>query len=141
MNGKKANTEFPLTLQNAGNYISSDFLSQLEGFEVAVSEDKKTVNVKTNRVKDEDAFLDEDENIINNKENPSNYIYAVKFFHLMYFLSFDKTEAETKLKEFNNGNDIGDFYLSTDPMNVHINKDLIKFNDETNQILKKRLTS
>lgn len=58
VNGKKANTVFPLTLQNAGNYISTDFLSQLEGFEVAVSEDNKTVNVTTNRVKDVDALLE-----------------------------------------------------------------------------------
>ncbi|KAA0966899.1 hypothetical protein FQ087_11990 [Sporosarcina sp. ANT_H38] len=50
VNGKKADTEFPLTLQNAGNYVSGEFLATLEGFEVEVSEDKKTVNVKTNRV-------------------------------------------------------------------------------------------
>lgn len=57
VNGKKADTEFPLTLKNAGNYISSDFLSSLEGFEVEVSEDKKTVNVTTNRVQDVSAFI------------------------------------------------------------------------------------
>ncbi|KAA0966898.1 hypothetical protein FQ087_11985 [Sporosarcina sp. ANT_H38] len=56
VNGKKVDTEFPLTLQNAGNYITSDFLATLEGFNVEVSEDKKTVNVKTNRV-DTAAFL------------------------------------------------------------------------------------
>ncbi len=56
VNGKKADTEFPLTLQNAGNYITSEFLATLEGFEVEVSEDEKTVNVTTNRV-DAAAFL------------------------------------------------------------------------------------
>ncbi|MBE1556643.1 DUF6612 family protein [Sporosarcina limicola] len=58
VNGKKADTEFPLTLRNAGNYISSEFLATLDGFEVKLSEDQKTVNVKTNRVKDVDAFLE-----------------------------------------------------------------------------------
>lgn len=58
VDGKKANTEFPLTLRNAGNYVSGEFLSQLAGFEVEVSEDQKTVNVTTNRVKDVDAFLE-----------------------------------------------------------------------------------
>lgn len=57
VNGKKANAEFPLTLKNAGNYVSGEFLSSLEGFEVEVSEDEKTVNIKTNRVQDVDAFL------------------------------------------------------------------------------------
>lgn len=58
VNGKKANTEFPLTLQNAGNYVSGEFLATIEGFDVEVSEDKKTVNVKTNRVQDVPAFLE-----------------------------------------------------------------------------------
>ncbi|WP_194841044.1 DUF6612 family protein [Sporosarcina cascadiensis] len=58
VNGKKANTEFPLTLQNAGNYVTGEFLSSLEGFQVEVTEDQKTVNVTTNRVKDVDAFLE-----------------------------------------------------------------------------------
>ena len=58
VNGKKADTEFPLTLQNAGNYVSGEFLATLEGFEVEVSEDKKTVNVTTNRVQDVPAFLE-----------------------------------------------------------------------------------
>ncbi|MEK3935601.1 DUF6612 family protein [Sporosarcina sp. FSL W7-1349] len=57
VNGEKANAEFPLTLKNAGNYISGEFLSSLEGFDVEVSEDEKTVNVTTNRVKDVEAFL------------------------------------------------------------------------------------
>ncbi|BAQ10081.1 copper amine oxidase domain protein [Bacillus sp. OxB-1] len=57
INGEKANAEFPLTLKNAGNYISGEFLSSLEGFDVEVSEDEKTVNVTTNRVKDVEAFL------------------------------------------------------------------------------------
>ena len=41
VNGKKVDTVFPLTLQNAGNYVTSEFLATLEGFEVEVSEDKK----------------------------------------------------------------------------------------------------
>ncbi|MFS0575637.1 DUF6612 family protein [Sporosarcina sp. 179-K 3D1 HS] len=57
VNGKKAATEFPLTLKNAGNYISGEFLASLEGFDVEISEDEKTVNVTTNRVQDVDAFL------------------------------------------------------------------------------------
>ena len=57
VNGEKADTEFPLTLKNAGNYISGEFLASLEGFEVEVSEDQKTVNVTTNRVQDVSAFL------------------------------------------------------------------------------------
>ena len=57
VNGKKADTQFPLTLQNYGNYISGEFLATLEGFEVEVSEDQKTVNVTTNRVEDVAAFL------------------------------------------------------------------------------------
>lgn len=56
VNGKKADTEFPLTLKNAGNYVTGEFLSSLEGFQVDVSEDQKTVNVTTNRVKDVDAL-------------------------------------------------------------------------------------
>ncbi|MER2090545.1 MAG: DUF6612 family protein, partial [Sporosarcina sp.] len=58
VNGKKADTEFPLTLKNAGNYVSGEFLSQLEGFKVEVSEDQKTVNITTNRVQDVDAFFE-----------------------------------------------------------------------------------
>jgi len=57
VNGKKANTEFPLTLKNAGNYVSGEFLATLEGFDVEVSEDQKAVNVTTNRVQDVAAFL------------------------------------------------------------------------------------
>lgn len=57
VDGKKADTEFPLTLQNAGNYVSGEFLATLEGFEVEVSEDQKTVTVTTNRVQDVAAFL------------------------------------------------------------------------------------
>ena len=59
VDGKKADTEFPLTLQNYGNYISGEFLATLEGFEVEVSEDQKTVNVTTNRLAEADvaAFL------------------------------------------------------------------------------------
>jgi len=57
VNGKKANTDFPLTLQNAGNYVSGEFLATLEGFDVEVSEDQKTVNVTTNRVQDVATFL------------------------------------------------------------------------------------
>lgn len=57
VNGEKAKTEFPLTLQNAGNYVSAEFLTTLEGFDVEVSEDQKTVNVTTNRVEDVAAFL------------------------------------------------------------------------------------
>ncbi|GEN82417.1 hypothetical protein SLU01_07290 [Sporosarcina luteola] len=56
VNGEATNEVFPLTLRNYGNYISSDFLNSLEGFEVTVSED--TVNVTTNRVQDVDAFLE-----------------------------------------------------------------------------------
>ena len=58
VDGKKVQTEFPLTLKNAGNYVSGEFLSTLEGFDVEVSEDKKTVNVTTNRVQDVDAFFE-----------------------------------------------------------------------------------
>ncbi|GKV65898.1 MULTISPECIES: DUF6612 family protein [unclassified Sporosarcina] len=58
VDGKKADTEFPLTLKNAGNYVTGEFLSSLEGFEVEVSEDQRTVNVTTNRVQDVDAFLE-----------------------------------------------------------------------------------
>lgn len=57
VDGKKADTEFPLTLQNAGNYVSGEFLATLEGFDVEVSEDQKTVTVTTNRVQDVAAFL------------------------------------------------------------------------------------
>lgn len=57
VNGKKADAVFPLTLQNAGNYVSGEFLATLEGFEVEVSEDQKTVNVTTNRVQDVAVFL------------------------------------------------------------------------------------
>lgn len=57
VNGEKADTEFPLTLKNAGNYVSGEFLASLEGFEVEVSEDQKTVNITTNRVQDVSAFL------------------------------------------------------------------------------------
>jgi len=59
VNGQKADTEFPLTLQNYGNYISGEFLATLEGFEVEVSEDQKTVNVTTNRLAEADvaAFI------------------------------------------------------------------------------------
>lgn len=58
VNGKAADEVFPLTLRNYGNYISSDFLDSLEGFDVTVSEDDNTVNVTTNRVQDIDAFLE-----------------------------------------------------------------------------------
>lgn len=57
VNGEKINTEFPLTLQNYGNYISGEFLATLDGFDVEVSENQKTVNVTTNRVEDVAAFL------------------------------------------------------------------------------------
>ena len=40
VDGKKAQTEFPLTLKNAGNYVSGEFLATLEGFDVEVSESK-----------------------------------------------------------------------------------------------------
>lgn len=58
VNGKATNEVFPLTLRNYGNYISTDFLDSLEGFDVTVSEDEQTVNVTTNRVQDVDAFLE-----------------------------------------------------------------------------------
>ncbi|QTD41748.1 DUF6612 family protein [Sporosarcina sp. Te-1] len=58
VNGTKADTTFPLTLKNYGNYVSGEFLSTLEGFEVEVSEDEQTVSVTTNRVKDLDKFLE-----------------------------------------------------------------------------------
>lgn len=58
VNGKKANTVFPLTLQNAGNYVSGTFLASLEGFDVKVAEDEKSVSVTTNRVQDVDKFLE-----------------------------------------------------------------------------------
>lgn len=58
VNGKKADTVFPLTLQNAGNYVSGTFLASLEGFDVKVAEDKKSVSVTTNRVLDVDKFLE-----------------------------------------------------------------------------------
>lgn len=58
VDGKKADTVFPLTLNNGGNYISDSFLSTLEGFEVSVSDDKKSVQVTTNRVKDVEGFLE-----------------------------------------------------------------------------------
>ncbi len=58
VNGKKADTQFPLTLNNGGNYISSTFLSSLEGFDVTLSEDQKSVQVTTNRVNDVEAFLE-----------------------------------------------------------------------------------
>lgn len=58
VNGKKVKSESPLSVKNALNYVSSDFLSQLEGFKVEVSEIQKTVNVTTNRVPDIDAFLE-----------------------------------------------------------------------------------
>lgn len=54
VNGKKADTQFPLTLQNYGNYISGEFLATLEGFEVEVAEDQKSVNVTTNRLAEEE---------------------------------------------------------------------------------------
>ena len=58
VNGKATSEVFPLTLRNYGNYITSDFLDSLEGFDVVVSEDEQTVNVTTNRVQDLDAFLE-----------------------------------------------------------------------------------
>ncbi|WP_252502143.1 DUF6612 family protein [Sporosarcina sp. Marseille-Q4943] len=58
VNGKATNEVFPLTLRNYGNYITSDFLDSLEGFDVTVSEEDNTVNVTTNRVQDIDAFLE-----------------------------------------------------------------------------------
>ncbi|MFS0689298.1 DUF6612 family protein [Sporosarcina sp. 179-K 8C2 HS] len=58
VNGKATDEVFPLTLRNYGNYISSDFLDSLEGFDVTVSEEDNTVNVTTNRVQDIDAFLE-----------------------------------------------------------------------------------
>ncbi|MCM3709043.1 DUF6612 family protein [Sporosarcina luteola] len=58
VNGKATNEVFPRTLRNYGNYITSDFLDSLVGFDVTVSEDEKTVNVTTNRVQDIDAFLE-----------------------------------------------------------------------------------
>ncbi len=58
VNGKATDEVFPLTLRNYGNYISSDFLDSLEGFDVTVSEEEQTVNVTTNRVQDVDAFLE-----------------------------------------------------------------------------------
>ncbi|MBB4825661.1 hypothetical protein HNO89_002897 [Sporosarcina luteola] len=58
VDGKKADTTFPLTLKNYGNYVSGEFLSTLEGFDVEVSEDEQTVSVTTNRVKDVDKFLE-----------------------------------------------------------------------------------
>lgn len=57
VNGEASDALFPLTLKNYGNYVSSEFLNELEGFEVTVSEDNQTVNVTTNRVLDIDAFL------------------------------------------------------------------------------------
>ncbi|WP_336823221.1 DUF6612 family protein [Sporosarcina sp. USHLN248] len=58
VNGEKADTPFPLTLKNYGNYVSGEFLSSLEEFEVTVSEDEQSVNVTTNRVQDVEAFLE-----------------------------------------------------------------------------------
>lgn len=58
VNGEKADTTFPLTLKNYGNYVSGEFLSTLEGFEVEVADDEQTVSVTTNRVKDLDKFLE-----------------------------------------------------------------------------------
>lgn len=58
VNGKATDEVFPLTLRNYGNYISTDFLDSLEGFDVTVSEEEQTVNVTTNRVQDVDAFLE-----------------------------------------------------------------------------------
>ncbi|MCG3089010.1 DUF6612 family protein [Sporosarcina cyprini] len=57
VDGKKTDTPFPLTLKNYGNYVSGTFLSKLEGFDLKVSDDKRTVSVTTNRVKDLDKFL------------------------------------------------------------------------------------
>lgn len=57
VDGEATDALFPLTLKNYGNYVSGEFLNELEGFEVTISEDQQTVNVTTNRVQDVDAFL------------------------------------------------------------------------------------
>ncbi|MFS0574639.1 DUF6612 family protein [Sporosarcina sp. 179-K 3D1 HS] len=58
VNGEAKKTDFPLTLRNAGNYISSDFLSSLEGFKVNIPKDQSAVYVTTNQVQDIAPFLD-----------------------------------------------------------------------------------
>ena len=57
VNGEKANTEFPLTEKNDGNYISTEFLATLEGFTVKVAADHQSVAINTNRVQDVSAFM------------------------------------------------------------------------------------
>lgn len=57
-NGKALKTKFPLTLRNAGNYVSNEFLSEIEGLEVDISEDQSAVYVKTNRVLNTSQFLE-----------------------------------------------------------------------------------
>ncbi len=58
VNGEKVNTEFPLTDQKDGNYISTEFLAQLEGFSAKVAADHQSVAIETNRVLDVPAFLE-----------------------------------------------------------------------------------
>ncbi len=58
VDGEATDALFPLTLKNYGNYVSGEFLNELEGFEVTISEDQQTVTVTTNRVQDVDAFLE-----------------------------------------------------------------------------------
>ncbi|MCG7336526.1 copper amine oxidase N-terminal domain-containing protein [Sporosarcina sp. ACRSM] len=58
VNGEKANAEFPLTDRNGGNYISTEFLAQLEGFSAKVAADHQSVAIQTNRVLDVPAFLE-----------------------------------------------------------------------------------
>lgn len=58
VNGEAVDTEFPLTRRGAVHYVSNEFLSTLEGFNVSFTKDRSTIDVKTNRSRDIGTFLD-----------------------------------------------------------------------------------
>lgn len=121
VNGKATNEVFPLTLRNYGNYISSDFLDTLEGFDVTVSEDEKTVNVSTNRVKDVDAFLEK-------MMGADLQSYAAK-------MTLDQSmEADSEELSMNMLMDM-DMSVTTDPVGLHMTQKMsMNMGEETEEL-------
>ncbi|MCG7346589.1 stalk domain-containing protein [Sporosarcina sp. ACRSL] len=106
VNGKATSEVFPLTLRNYGNYITSDFLDSLVGFDVTVSEEDNTVNVTTNRVKDIDAFLEK--------------MLAADLKSYEAKLTLDQSmEAEAEELSMNMKMDM-DMIMTTDPIGLHM---------------------
>ena len=83
---------------------------------VGYYDEEKDAELLVNKLKGE-SFMEEDNEVVNNKSNPSTFIYAISCGPELHFLSFEEKTAESKLIELNDDLERPDFHLEKVAMN------------------------